>query len=342
MINRIVLIFTLVITSASYATNVVNIYTWANYIPQSIITKFEQQTGITVNLSEYDSNETLYAKLKTSPDAGYDVIIPSSYYVERMRKQGMLHKLNTKRLRNYKHLNPLLLNKTFDPGNKYSVPYFWGSTGIVINKKYFNPKTINKWSDLWQAKYKNQLLILDDMREAFAIAFIKLGYSINDTNPTHIKQAYLLLKKLMPNIKLFNSDAENNIYIDEDATIGMGWSGDIYSARPENKDLTFIYPKDGFSVWIDCMAITKYAPHLANAYKFINFIMQPKIAAQLSLITGYAPPNIAALKLLPKKMCTDPLVNPSKKTLLRGYFQEDIGKATGLYTKYWELLKIGG
>jgi spermidine/putrescine transport system substrate-binding protein len=331
----------LLIGAAAFAqSNELNIYTWTGYMPDSVIQKFEHENGIKINLMEFDSNETLYTKLKANPKAGYDIIVPSAYYVDKMSRQGMLHELDKSKLSNFKNLAPMLLNKPFDPGNRYSIPYCWGSTGIVVNRKYIDPKTVTKWQDLWNPKYHNQLMMLDDIREAFGMAMQTLGYSINDRNPAHIKQAYLKLKALMPNIKIFNSDAEQNIYIDEDALIGMGWSGDIGLAQEENKDLVYIYPKDGFSIWVDCLAIAKNAPHIEAAHKFINFIMRPDISAEISIINHYPSPNLAAFKLLPANMRNNPMINPASDVLKKGEFELDLGDAIGVYTKYWELLKI--
>ncbi len=186
-------------------------------------------------------------------------------------------------------------------------------------------------------------MMLDDMREVFSIALITLGYSINDTNPEHLKQVYLKLKQLMPNIKMFNSDAVQNILIDEDAYIGMEWNGETYIARQENPNLVYIYPQDGFPIWIDSLAIVKNAPHLNNAYKFINFLIRPDIAKKIALYSGYSSPNLAAVKMLPKNMQNNPVINPYQKTLQKGQLQLDLGAAANkLYIKYWELLKIGG
>lgn len=340
--NKILLTFLLFSSSIFATSNVLNLYMWSNYIPNKVIQQFETETHIKVNIAEYDSNETLFAKLKTAQNAGYDIVIPSSYYIAKMRNNNMLHKLDHTKLPNLKYLNPDLLNKPFDPHNQYSIPYTWGTTGIVVNKKYLNPKDIQNWSDLWNPKYKNQLLILDDVREGFAIALLTLGYSINDTNPQHIKRAYLKLKQLMPNIKLFNADAEQTVYIDEDVRVGMGWSGDIYLSQQENPNLLYIYPKDGFAIWIDCLAIAKNAPNIENAYKFINFIMRPEIAKEITMLQGFATPNLKAIKLLPKAIQNSKVINPDTAILKHGQFQNDIGQANQLYTKYWNLLKIGG
>lgn len=317
-----------------------NVYNWSDYMPDDVITQFEKETGININYSTYDSNETMYAKLKADPDAGYDVIVPSSYFVGRMRRQDMLQSFDKSQLPNVKYLNPALLNKSFDPGNNYSIPYFWGSTAIVINKQYYPDGQINSWADFWKPALKNQLLILDDTREVFSMALISLGYSANDTNPDHIKQAYQKLLTLMPNIKVFNQEAAKAMYIDEDATVGMGYSGDIYEANKDNVNLEYIYPKEGFVIWIDCISIPKGAPHLANAYKFLNFLMRPDIAEKLSMETGYASPNSAAIKLMPKDVQQNYIIYPPQSVLKNGQFEDDVGSASNLYEKYLELLKI--
>ncbi len=258
-----------------------------------------------------------------------------------MRKQHMLHRLDKSKLSNSKYLNTKLLNKAFDPHNQYTLPYFWGTTGIIVNKQYWNPKTIQHWSDLWQPRFRNQLLIINDPREIFAVALIRLGYSINTRNPKQIKQAYLLIRRLMNNIKLFNTDAMTSIYIDEDATVGMVWSGEANLAKHENPNLRYIYPKEGFAIWIDCLAIPKFAPHIANAEKFINFLMRPNIAKIIMLKEGNASPNKAAIKLLSKKLQNNPIINPSNSVLSRGQYMLDVGKANSIYQKYWQLLKLG-
>lgn len=322
--------------------NIVNIYNWSNYISNDVLKEFTRETGIKVNYTTYDSNETLYAKLKANPHTGYDVIVPSTYFVDRMRQQGMLQALDKSRLPNFKNLNPALLNKTYDPGNHYSIPYFWSSTGIVVNSKLHSTQALQAWADLWNPRYQNQLLLLDDVHEVFSMALMVLGYSPNDTCPEHIRQAYLKLKALMPNVRLFNNDGVKSLFIDEDLSVGMAWNGDIYQAVQENPALRFIYPKEGFVISIDSMAIPIGALHVNNAYIFINFILRPDIAKKLSLATGYPTPNLAAYKLMPKAILNNSMIYPDKKTLQRSVVQVDVGAAESVYQHYWELLKIGG
>ena len=318
----------------------VNVFVWADYIPQKVIQLFEKQTGIKVNLSEFDSNEDLYAKLKADPHNGYDVIVPSSYYIQRMVHAGMLRKIDHKALPNSRYLNPLLLNKSFDPGNQYSFPYLWGSTGIVVDTRYWDPKTIHRWRDLWQPRFRNQLLMYNDSREVFAMALIVLGRSINEKNPHYIKQAYEKLRELLPNIRIYSTDAATNVLADDDVTVGMAETGDVIRARLANSHLAFIYPSDGFAVWEDCVAIPRYAPHYHNALTFINFLMRPEIGVLISMTQGYSSPNMKTRQLLPKKFRDDPLMYPSQQTLKRSQMEGDIGQARELYMHYWELLKL--
>lgn len=322
--------------------NILNLYAWAGVIPDATIQQFEKETGIKVNFSTFDSNEVMYAKLKTTKNSGYDIVEPSSYYIDRMHRQDMLLPLDKAKLSNFHNLNPDLLNQTYDPKNSYSMPFIWGTTGIFINKDYYAAHTISRWSDLWDAKYNNQLLLLDDPREVFAIALRALGYSINETNPEHIKEAYLKLKQLTPNIKIFSS-AVLSILIDEDVSIGMVWNGDLFKASLENSQLEFIYPKDGFVIWVDNFAILKDAPHVANAYKFLNFMLRADVARNVAIDNNFPTANLSAQKLLPQNIRMSHVIYPTREILSHGEFQMDVGeKALALYEKYWERLKMGG
>jgi spermidine/putrescine transport system substrate-binding protein len=287
------------------------------------------------------SNEVLYAKMKTNMGEGYDVIMPSAYFINRMVSQGLLQKIDTKKLKNFKHINADFLSKEHDPQNEYSIPFLWSSTGIVINTKYHSKKEVTAWADLWHEKYKNDLLLVDDVREIFSMALLVLGDSVNDEDPQHIKAAFEKLKTLLPNVKLFNTDTMRSIYIDEDITIGMGWSGDIYLAQNENPDLAFIYPEEGFVVLLDCLAIPKKSQNVKNAHKFIDFLSRPEIAKQIAVETGFATTNQKAVGLLPESMRQSPILYPDKETMKRGHLQLDIGNAAALYEHYFERIKLG-
>ena len=328
----------------SFATNnIVNIYTWAEEIPAPVIAQFEQETGIKVNYTSFDSNEMMYAKLHATHNQTYDIIEPSSYYVDRMWHQNLLEKLDKSKLPNFKYLDTFFINQAYDPKSTYSLPFIWGITSIFINKNYFSSNQLTSWLELYNKQFTNQLMLLDDPREAFSMALLILGYSINDTNPEHIKQAYLKLRQLMPNVRMFNTDAVISIIIDEDAGVGLSWNGDLYKASLENPNLEFIYPKEGFEIWVDNFVIMQSAPHKENAYKLLNFLMRPEIAKTVSLSINYSTANKAAKNLMPPEVKNNPVLYPSKEILARGQFETDIGDKTfGLMEKYWEQLKMGG
>jgi len=321
--------------------DVVNVYAWGEEIPPEIITQFEQETGIHVNQANYDSNEVMFTKLRANR-AGFDLAEPSSYYVQRMGRLGMLEPLDFSRLSQAKNLDPWFSKQGYDRGNRYSIPFVWGITGIFANKKYVAPNSVTHWSDLTGSRFKNQLMILDDPREAFSMALKMRGYSINDTDPAHLHEAWLQLKALMPNIRLFNNDAVKSILIDEDATIGMVWSGDLAKASLENDQLTFILPADGFEVWVDNFVLLKNAPHQKNAYRFLNFLMRPDIAKQVSERIGYATANLTARKNLPDAVRNNRTLYPDAEKMKHAEVQTDVGDGTfALYEKYWEKLKTG-
>ncbi|NLV23194.1 MAG: extracellular solute-binding protein [Deltaproteobacteria bacterium] len=323
------------------AAEKVYVYNWTEYIPESVLQQFTQETGIEVVYSTYDSNETMYAKLKLIQKDGYDVAIPSTYFVSRMRKEGMLQALDRSLLPNMKDLDPALLDKPYDPGNTYSIPYMWGSTGIGINSQVIPPGSVTSWKDLWNPQYKRKLLLQDDMREVFHMALKIKGYSSNTTDPRQIEQAYLLLKELMPNVLLFNSDSPRLPYLAGEVNLGMIWNGEAFMAEQENPHIHYIYPQEGVNLWVDSYVIPKSARNLKNAHAFINFMMKPEIAKICVEENGYASPVKTALPLLDEKVRNNKTVFPDAEMIAAGEFQTDVGEALAIYQKYWEKLRAG-
>ena len=322
------------------ASRSVNVYVWGGEIPKQVIAQFEVNTGIKVNFSTYDSNETLFAKLRASKNSIYDVILPSSYFVERMHNQGMLLKLDRNQLSNLKHLDPLFTNNKYDPKNRYSVPLIWGATGIFYNQTLVSHRP-DTWNNLWESTFTNKLLLLDDAREVFAIALMSLGYPPDDVKQPDIKKAYEKLLTLVPNIKLFSSEGIQAILIDEDAVAGLVWNGDAFKAHAENKQIQFIYPKDGFVIWVDCLAIPANAAHISEAYAFINFLLRPEVAANIGLTQGHGLTNATGKAMLPLAIRNNTMIYPSLETLAHGHFQGDPGEETmALFNQYWQELKL--
>jgi spermidine/putrescine transport system substrate-binding protein len=333
-------LLTLFITTAGASDkDVVYFYNWSEYVPSGLLEEFTKETGIKVIYSTYESNETMYAKLKTLKNTGYDLVVPSTYFVSKMSNEGMLQKIDTAKLKNYNNLDPALLNQSFDPKNEYSIPYIWGATAIGINTDTIDAASINSWADLWQPKYRGSLLLLDDAREVFQVALLKLGYSGNTTDPAQIEQAYQELIKLMPNVVAFNSDSPANPFIEGEVDIGMLWNGSAYMARKEGIPVDIIWPKEGAIFWMDSLAIPSGAKNVDGAMKLIDFLLRPEIAARVATEIGYPTPNLAAKKLLPDEVANDHTLYPPADIVKSGEWQSDVGQTNELYEQYYQRLK---
>ncbi|EJL92912.1 spermidine/putrescine ABC transporter substrate-binding protein PotD [Pantoea sp. BIGb0393] len=316
-------------------------YNWTEYVPPGLLEQFTKETGIKVIYSTYESNESMYAKLKTWKDGAYDLVVPSTYFVAKMRNEGMLQKIDKSQLSNFKNLDPNLLNKPFDPNNDYSIPYIWGATAIGVNTDEVDAKSITRWADLWQPQYKQSLLLTDDAREVFQMALRKLGYSGNTRDPKQIEAAYEELKKLMPNVLAFNSDNPGNPFMEGEVNVGMIWNGSAYVARQAGTPLQIIWPQEGGIFWMDNLAIPANAKNRAGALKLINFLLRPEVAAQVAETIGYPTPNLAAKKLLPQAVANDPSLYPSEAVIKNGEWQNDVGDASVQYETLFQKLKAG-
>ncbi|MGO2225469.1 MAG: ABC transporter substrate-binding protein [Psychrobacter celer] len=330
--------------SSGTSNETLNLYNWSEYMPQEILDGFEEETGIAVNYTTFDSNEAMYAKLKLLDDSSqYDLAIPSTYYVEKMAKEGLLQELDKSKLSNFNNLDTSFTNTKVDPDNKYSIPYMWGSTGLAINGDSVDPATVNSWNDLWDPKYKGQVMLTNDVREVFGMALLTLGYSGNSSNPEEIKAAYDKLTTLMPNVKTFNSDATRMPYIEGETSLGMTWNGEAVMANDEGlTSLVYKYPSEGAILWMDNFVIPKNAKQVDAAHKFIDYLLRPENAKIVSEEIGYASPNLAAREMMDESVRNNPAIYPSKEVLAKAEFQEDVGdEALQMYQQYWDKLKTG-
>lgn len=316
-------------------------YNWTEYVPPGLLEQFTKETGIKVIYSTYESNESMYTKLKTYKDGAYDLVVPSTYFVAKMRHEGMLQKIDKSTLSHFDNLDPNLLHKPFDPENDYSIPYIWGATAIGINGDEVDPSSVTSWADLWKPDYKNSLLMTDDAREVFQIALSKLGYSANTTNPAEIEQAYKELQKLRPNILAFNSDNPANPFMEGEVNVGMIWNGSAYVARQSGLNIDVVWPEEGGIFWMDSLAIPANAKNPEGAHKLIDFLLRPEIAAQVAQTIGYPTPNLAAKKQLPAEIVNDNSLYPDEDTIRKGQWQDDVGDASVLYESYYQKLKAG-
>lgn len=314
---------------------VVNVFNWSEYLPDSVIKQFEQETGIKVNYDTYSSNEEMMAKLSAG-NAGYDISVASLYYVEILNKSSMLMNIDTTQLPNLKNIGKSFLGTSADPNNEYSIPYMWGKVVIAYNTKTVN-KEITSYKDLYDPMFKNNLVVLDDVRSIVGDILAMLGYDQNTTDPKQLDEAKQWLIKLKPNIKAFDSDSPKTKLISGDVKAGIVWDAEGWLAHDANKDIKVVYPKEGMNLWQDNFVIPKDGPHYENALKFINFILRPEVSAEVSKTYPYGNPNEEALKLLPQDIL-DKIVLPESE-LKKGQYSYDVGKATLLYDRIWSELK---
>ncbi|MEW5773875.1 MAG: extracellular solute-binding protein [Thermodesulfobacteriota bacterium] len=330
-----------VLPAPAVAAEEVHFYNWTEYLPDAVLRKFTKETGIKVVYSTYESNESMYAKLKMLGGEGYDLVVPSAYFVSRMRREGMLLPLDKSLLPNWRNLDPDLLDKPFDPGNAYSAPYNWGGTGIAVDAAKVKAESVTSFADLWRPEFKNALVLNDDLRDVFGMALRRLGYSQNETDPQRIEEAYKLLKELLPNVRTFNSDAPKMPFLNREVSAGLIFNGEAYQAQPEMRSLAFIWPKEGGLFWMDLLVIPKAAKNPKGAHALINFLLRPDVAKMICEELGYPTPNLAAREMLPVSLRNNKIVYPPADVVARSEFQDDVGQAVTVYDEYWNRLKAG-
>lgn len=285
-------------SSNSEDKQTLTIFNWGEYIDPELIKKFEQETGISVIYETFDSNEALLTKVQ-SGSTPYDIIIPSDYMINKMRKLNLIKKLDHSKLEGLDNIDPQFLDKVFDPGNEYSIPYFWGTLGILYNKtKVPEDLKFDKWNDLWDSRLQNNILAIDGAREMLGLALQSEGRSVNEKNEVSLNLAEKKLELLHPNIKAINSDEKKMLMINNEAWVSVVFSGDAKSIMEENENMVYALPKEGTNLWFDNIVIPKTSKNEEAAYKFINFMLKPENAAKNSEFIGYATPNAKAKELL--------------------------------------------
>ena len=326
-------------SQALAASKELYVYNWSEYMPDSVLEDFTAETGITVIMSTYDSNEALYAKIKMVDAKGYDLIVPSTDYVARMRKEGLLKPLDKSMLSNLGNLDPKLMNKPFDPDNAYSVPYMWGSTAIAVNTKDPDAASVTSFGDLWKPELKGKLLLPNDMRGVLAMGLKRLGHSLNESDPAKVGQACDLLMPLMASVRVFDSDSPKQAMLNNEVQAAVLWNGEAYIAAGENPDIRYVYPKEGYSLWVDNLCIPVNAANVENAHVFIDYLLRPEVAAFICQEMGYSTPNLAAKAILPEEVRSNPIVYPSPEDMDLGEFETDLGEAVKAYEECWMRLK---
>jgi len=316
---------------------ILNLFIWSNYIAPETLAKFERRYGVKVNVDLYDSNEALLAKLQAG-NAGYDVVCPSDYSVQVLIAQGLLRPLDRSALPHLQNVDPSFLDRGFDPGNRYSTPYFWGTTGIAFDRTKVSPP-VDSWTVLWDPRYRGRILMLDDGREAFMAALKSRGHSLNTTDRRLLFEARDLLIRQKPLVRAYNSSNFEDVLLSRDVWLAQGWSGQFAKAMEQDPDIVYVIPKEGATVFIDNLAIPADARHAELAHAFIDFTLEADIAAEICETMRYSSPNRAAWPKLSSAIRRNTAVFPSADVLGRLELVKDLGDTTVLFDELWTEVK---
>lgn len=326
--------------SGMAGAKVLNIYNWGDYIDPELLTKFEKETGYKVNYETFDSNEAMFTKIQQG-GTSYDITIPSEYMIQKMIKEKLVVPLDHGRLKGLNNIDANFLDQSFDPKNTYSIPYFWGTLGIVYNDKFIKAEDMKTWDDLWRPELQDKLMVIDGAREVMGLGLNSLGYSLNSKNDKELNEAFEKLKKLTPNIKAIVADEIKMYMANEEAQVAVTFSGEAVDMMDQNEHLHYVIPEEGSNLWFDNIVIPKTAKNIDGAYDFINFMLRPENAAQNAEYIGYSTPNEKAKALMPKEIVEDPQFYPSQELIKHLEVYEDLGaKYLGIYNDLFLELKM--
>ncbi|MGG0667188.1 ABC transporter substrate-binding protein [Lederbergia citrisecunda] len=291
----------------------ITVYNWGEYIDPDLIKQFEEETGIKVIYETFDSNEGMMSKIEQG-GTSYDISVPSEYMIEMMKEKDLLLPIDYSKVPNIKHIDPYFLDLAFDPGNEYSVPYFWGTVGIAFNPTLLEGQSFESWGDLWDPSLKQRVILVDSARETIGMGLNSLGYSLNSTNPQELREATDKLKALSPNVKAVIGDEVTQLMINNEAAVSLTWSGQAADMMYENEDIDYVVPEEGSNLWFDNIVIPKTAKNIDGAHAFINFMLDPEVAAQNTDYVGYSTPNLSALELMDPEVVEDERFYPDEET----------------------------
>lgn len=319
-----------------------NILNWGDYIDPELIERFEQETGIHVNYTTMTSNEEMIIKLRSS-DCVYDLCFPSDYILEKLIGEDLLAPLNYDNIPNAKNIGQRYydISDAFDPGNKYSVPYMWGTVGILYNTKMVSEPVIS-WKILWDEKYAGQVLMYDSVRDSLAVALMMLGYDMNTRSEAEVAEARdaLIRQKQERIVQAYGTDDIKTAMINGRAAMGVVYSGDAFYAMEENADLAFVVPEEGSNIWFDNAMIPKTSTHKEEAEKFINFLNDPEVARQNTEYICYSTPNDAALAIMGPEFTENETYNPGDDVRSRCKVFHDLGDFADVFNSAWEQVRL--
>ena len=328
--------------AAQEDTVTINVLNWGDYIDESLLEQFTEETGIKVNYTPMANNEEMLVKLSAT-DSIYDVCFPSDYIIEKLIADDMLHELNKDNIPNIANIDERFLNLGFDPGNKYSVPYMWGTVGILYNTTMVT-EPVKSWDILWDAKYSGQILMYDSIRDTIGVALMKLGYSINTRDEQQILDAEAALIEQKALVLAYLGDSIKDTMINGGGALAVVYSGDaMWCSDPVegNGDLAYAVPETGSNLWFDNIVIPKTSKHTAEAEAFINFLCDAEVAKANTEYIGYSTPNAAAFEMLDDSYKNNPTYNPPQEILDKCELYHDLGDFINVYNASWNRIKAG-
>ena len=317
-----------------------NVFNWEDYIDEAVLEMFTEETGIKVKYMNFTTVEDMIVKVEANPGA-FDLCFPSDYIIERMINKDMLAEINFDNVPNASQTIPYLQSPAYDPDNKYSVPYLWGTVGILYNTKMVE-EPVTSWSILWDSKYANNVFMLDSIRDSMGITLKYLGYSMNTQEIPAIMAAKMKLieQKQSGMVKAYQVDETKDKMVAGEAALAVVWSGDAQYAIDLNPDLAYAVPAEGSNVWVDGMVIPKDAKNKENAEKLINFLCRPDIAKMNCEYVRYACPNAGAIELMGEVYTSNPVQNAPEEVLNKCEFFNDIEPAfLSVYEAMWMEVK---
>ncbi len=329
------LIFTTIFTGCKNSGDKaeIKVLNYGQYIDKTLLTEFEDKYNVKIIYDIYPAPEDMYTKVKAG-GTDYDVIITGEYMIERMINEGMLAKLDYDNIPNFEFVDEKFKNQPYDSNNEYAVPYFWGTLGLLYNTKAVTEK-VDSWDILWNEKYANRILMMDSQRDTMAVAFKKLGYSLNSTNEQELKEVKQLLLMQKPLVMAYVVDEALAMMIAEEADIALIWSSEAASAMGSNENLNYIIPKEGSNIWIDAMCVPATSSHKKEAELFINFMTSKESTLKNIDELWYSTVHTEAVKEVEEFLFDNPAFNPSDEDVKRTEMFRDLIDEIKVYNKLW-------
>ncbi|MEC4667954.1 MAG: spermidine/putrescine ABC transporter substrate-binding protein [Nitrospirota bacterium] len=314
-------------------------FTWSDYVGPGLLADFEREAGVKVVVDTFSSNEALLGKLQSGA-TGYDVAVPSDYMVSIMAHEGLLAELDLAKIPNVDLLEEQLQRLPFDPDYRHSIPYLWGTVGIGYDSDVVQTPP-DSWSVLWDPQYKGKISMLNDQREVFGVALRSMGKSLNSRDPATIELAKAKLLSQKPLVRIYTSELYDQLLVSGEVVLAHGWGGPVARAMAERPSIKYVVPKEGGTIWADCLVVLKSSRNKDLAMQFVNYLLDREVAARTTERLLFASSNREARALVPAHLLDNPAIYPPDSVIDRMEWITDVGEAIKLYDRAWTELKLG-